>query len=107
MVVSASAYEVGAQSWWDILYPANALANGQWWVMTNQCGGEGRSALLGASRVIAPDGHIEVEGVRMQPDRDGTDLLVATLDLAAGIADADSQSAVLWAETGSAAARAG
>jgi len=107
VVVSASAYEVGAESWWDILYPANALANGQWWVMTNQCGGEGGSALLGASRVVAPDGHVVAEAVRARPGRDGTDLLVVTVDLAAGIAEADDQSAALWADAGAAAVRTG
>src|SRR5215831_14331661 len=38
VVVQASAYEVEAESWWDRLYPARALENGQWWVMSNQCG---------------------------------------------------------------------
>ncbi len=103
VVVSASAYEVGAESWWDILYPANALANGQWWVMTNQCGGE----LLGASRVISPDGRVVVEGRRSREGGDGTDLLVVTLDLAAGIAEADEHSAALWAEPQVAGATAG
>ena len=106
VVVSASAYEVGAESWWDILYPANALANGQWWVMTNQCGGDDASALLGASRVIAPDGRIVAEGVRTQPGRDGTDLLVVTVDVAAGIGAADEHSAALWTDNGQVAPRA-
>lgn len=94
VVVSASAYEVAAESWWDILYPANALANGQWWVMTNQCGGD----LLGASRVTAPNGHVLAEGKRLQPGNDGTDLLVVTFDLANGIEESDENSSALWAE---------
>lgn len=103
VVISAAAYEVAAASWWDILYPANALANGQWWVMTNQCGGE----LLGASRVIAPDGRVVAEGVRTQPGRDGTDLLVVTCDLRAGIAEADEHSSALWVETRAVAVQTG
>jgi predicted amidohydrolase len=98
LVISASAYEVGASTWWDVLYPANALVNGQWWVMTNQCGGEGDAALLGASRVIAPDGSTVVQGVRWdEPGRtDGTDLLVTTVDLTAGSTRADQDSSALW-----------
>jgi len=57
VVIEPCAYETAAESWWDVLYPANALANGQWWVMVNQCGGE----LLGKSRIIAPDGSITAE----------------------------------------------
>jgi predicted amidohydrolase len=97
VIVSASAYEVGAETWWDILYTANALANGQWWVMTNQCGGSGGSALLGASRVIAPDGGVVAEAPRSRAGLDGTELLVVTVDLAAGISRADRESAPLWA----------
>lgn len=98
VVVSGSAYEVGAASWWDLLYPANALLNGQWWVMTNQCGGSGDAALLGASRVIAPDGSVVAEAARHGSGAGGTEHLVVTLDLAEGIARADRESAALWAE---------
>ena len=41
VIAQASAYEAEAESWWDRLYPARALENGQWWVMSNQCGGFG------------------------------------------------------------------
>ena len=38
IVLHPAAYEVAAERWWDVLYPANALANGQWWISVNQCG---------------------------------------------------------------------
>ena len=60
IVIEPAAYETPAETWWDVLYPANALVNGQWWVMANQCGGE----LLGRT---AADGtfawHFDTEGV--------------------------------------------
>jgi predicted amidohydrolase len=92
VVVAPCAYEVGTESWWDVLYPANALANGQWWVMVNQCGGE----LLGKSRIIAPDGAVVAEACRVG-HCDGPDLLVATLDIAAGIREAERTAGALWA----------
>jgi predicted amidohydrolase len=64
LVLHPSAYELAAERWWDVLYPANALANGQWWVSVNQCGTTPSGTLLGASRVIAPDGAIMAEAVR-------------------------------------------
>ncbi|GAA2876160.1 carbon-nitrogen hydrolase family protein [Nonomuraea rubra] len=99
VVVSVSAYETGAERWWDLLYPAQALANGQWWIMANQCGGAGPSGLLGASRVIAPDGRIVAEAPRVTAGQGPVPeehLLVADLDLAAGIAAADRDAAPLW-----------
>ncbi|MFI7610274.1 carbon-nitrogen hydrolase family protein [Nonomuraea terrae] len=101
VVVSISAYETGAARWWDLLYPAQALANGQWWLMANQCGGAGPSGLLGGSRVMAPDGRTVAEAPRATT---GTapapapeeHLLVADLDLAAGIEAADRDAAPLW-----------
>ena len=91
VVVAPCAYEVATESWWDILYPANALVNGQWWIMANQCGGE----LLGKSRIIAPDGSIVAQAPRVG-DSDGADLLVATVDLAAGIRAAEGAAGALW-----------
>ncbi len=41
----------------DVLYPALALANSQWWIQSNQCGAHGSTTLLGASRIVAPTGH--------------------------------------------------
>ena len=91
VVIAPCAYEVATESWWDILYPANALVNGQWWIMANQCGGE----LLGKSRIIAPDGSIVAQAPRVG-DSDGADLLVATVDLAAGIRAAEGAAGALW-----------
>ena len=64
LVVHPSAYELAAESWWDTLYPANALTNGLWWISVNQCGTNGGTTQLGASRVISPQGTIVYESVR-------------------------------------------
>jgi predicted amidohydrolase len=93
VVVEPAAYEITAESWWDVLYPANALVNGQWWVMANQCGGD----LLGKSRIIAPDGTIAAQASRVGQG-ESTELLIATLDLAGGIREAERTAAALWAE---------
>jgi predicted amidohydrolase len=96
VVISVSAYEAATESWWDILYPANALANGQWWVMANQSGGEGPNALLGRSRIIAPNGSVVAEAPRYDADRDEGHLLVAALDLSAAVAAAEQAAGALW-----------
>ena len=57
LVVAPSAYEVEGATTWDVLYPALALANSQWWIQSNQCGAHGTTTLLGASRIVAPTGH--------------------------------------------------
>ncbi|GAA2074805.1 carbon-nitrogen family hydrolase [Pseudolysinimonas kribbensis] len=95
IVVSPCAYEVGAESWWDLLYPANALANGQWWIMANQRGGD----LLGASRVIAPDGSILAELPRLGDDArpPAPETLVVSVDLQEGIDRAQREAGALWA----------
>lgn len=58
VVLLPSAYESAASTWWDTLYPANALANGQWWIMANQHGDNGGLELLGGSQVISPSGAV-------------------------------------------------
>jgi predicted amidohydrolase len=93
IVVEPAAYEVAAETWWDILYPANALANGQWWVMANQCGDE----LLGKSKVIGPDGTIVAQAGRVG-ETDPAELLVVTVDFDSGIHEADRTAAALWAD---------
>lgn len=100
IVVAPCAYEVGAESWWDLLYPANALVNGQWWVMSNQCGED----LLGKSKIIAPDGTVVVQAARVDQSH-GPELLVATLDLRSGIRDAERVAGALWADDTTAAPR--
>jgi predicted amidohydrolase len=64
LVIAPSAYEVGAATWWDRLYPATAMLNGQWWIMTNQAGTHGGFTLLGASKVVSPLGDVVVEAPR-------------------------------------------
>lgn len=89
IVVAPCAYETAAESWWDLLYPANALVNGQWWIMSNQVGGK----LLGRSRVIAPDGSTLAEAERVATP--GSETIVLDVDLLAGIAVADKESGAL------------
>lgn len=93
IVVEPAAYEAAAETWWDVLYPANALVNGQWWVMANQCGGE----LLGKSKVIAPDATTVAQAGRVG-EACRSELLVVTVDLDSGIQEADRTTAALWAD---------
>jgi predicted amidohydrolase len=58
IVLHPSAYEAAMESWWDTIYPAQALCNGQWWISANLHGGVGADRMLGGSRVIGPDGPI-------------------------------------------------
>jgi predicted amidohydrolase len=97
VVISVSAYETATESWWDILYPANALANGQWWLMANQSGGKGPNALLGRSRIIAPDGAVIAEAPRWDGNGNETYLLVTSLDLSTAVATAEHDAGALWA----------
>jgi predicted amidohydrolase len=94
IVVEPCAYEVAAETWWDTLYPANALANGQWWLMSNQCGGE----LLGKSKVIAPDGSTVAEAGRVGDGTADPELLVVSVDLQAAIHEAQENAGALWAD---------
>ena len=90
-----AAYEVGAEHWWDLLHPAHALANGQWWVTVNQCGGSGSGAMFGRSRAIAPDGQV----VAVAPGLEAADelhLMTCDVDLEGGLRRADHDSAALW-----------
>jgi predicted amidohydrolase len=106
VVVSMSAYEVAAERWWDLLHPAQALAHGQWWLMVNQCGGSGPSALLGGSRVIAPSGDVVAEAPRVHAGI-GEHLLVAEVDVTGGLAEWDRTSSLLWIEGDQLSASAG
>jgi predicted amidohydrolase len=98
VVLQASAYEAEAESWWDRLYPARALENGQWWVMSNQCGQTPSGALLGGSQVISPLGHIVGRAAKVhQLARPATPtLLVAELELREELAKADRVNSALW-----------
>jgi predicted amidohydrolase len=97
-VVHVCAYEIEAASWWDRLYPAHALENGQWWFMSNQCGTNPSGTLLGGSQIIAPSGEVVVQASRA--DRPGTapqpELLVFEVPLVEAIERADQESPVLW-----------
>ncbi len=67
LIVAPAAYEVEGATAWDLLYPALALTNSQWWVQSNQCGAHATSTLLGASRIIAPTGTVVAEASRTVP----------------------------------------
>jgi predicted amidohydrolase len=98
VVVQASAYEVEAEGWWDGLYPARALENGQWWVMSNQCGRTPSGALLGGSQVISPLGRVVSRAVKVHElaSSAGEALLVAEIALQAELAEADRLNSALW-----------
>ena len=98
VVVQASAYELEAESWWDTLYPARALENGQWWVMSNQCGRTPSGALLGGSQIISPHGVIVSRAVKVHEltGQGGPALLVAEIALREELAWADRVNSALW-----------
>jgi predicted amidohydrolase len=82
LVVAPSAYEVEGATTWDVLYPALALANSQWWIQANQCGAHATTTLLGASRIVAPTGTVVVEATRAVPGcTHPPELLVQRIDL--------------------------
>ena len=82
LVVAPSAYEVEGATTWDVLYPALALANSQWWVQSNQCGAHATTTLLGASRIVAPTGTVVAEATRAVPGgAHSPELLVQRIDL--------------------------
>jgi predicted amidohydrolase len=82
LVVAPSAYEIEGAMTWDLLYPALALVNSQWWVQSNQCGAHGTTTLLGASRVVAPTGTVVAEATRTTPGGiRPPELLVQRIDL--------------------------
>jgi predicted amidohydrolase len=98
VVVQASAYEAEAEDWWDGLYPARALENGQWWVMSNQCGRTPSGTLLGGSQVISPLGRVVSRAVKCHElsGPAGPELLVAEIALREELAKADRLNAALW-----------
>ena len=81
LVMLPSAYEWEARTYWDLLYPAAALANGQWWVMVNQCGSTASGTLLGGSKVISPAGRVIAQARRAKPgDVPEPELLLCRLE---------------------------
>jgi predicted amidohydrolase len=82
LVLAPSAYEIEGATTWDVLYPALALSNSQWWVQSNQCGAHATTTLLGASRIVAPTGTIVAEATRTAPGGiHPPELLVQRIDL--------------------------
>jgi predicted amidohydrolase len=82
LVLAPSAYEVEGATAWDLLYPALALTNSQWWIQANQAGSHSSSTLLGASRIVAPTGTIVAEATRTVPGCTyPAELLVHRIDL--------------------------
>src|SRR5579859_2294958 len=101
VAVQASAYEAEAESWWDTLYPARALENGQWWVMSNQCGQTPSGSLLGGSQIISPLGRVVSRAAKARELTEtkfpvGPALLVTEIALRAELAEADRLNAALW-----------
>lgn len=98
VVLLPSAYETAAAPWWDTLYPASALANGQWWIMANQHGDNGGLELLGGSQVIAPDGTVAAAAPRGKSAADDIcHYLIARLPLRESLAQAAQESGPLLA----------
>jgi predicted amidohydrolase len=98
VVVQSSAYELEAESWWDTLYPARALENGQWWLMSNQCGRTPSGALLGGSQLISPLGGVVSRAAKVHElaGEDERTLLVAEIALREELAEADRLNSALW-----------
>jgi predicted amidohydrolase len=101
LVLHPAAYELAAARWWDVLYPANALANGQWWISVNQCGATPSGTLLGASRVLSPLGEAVVEAGRaLEGTTPPADEVVVELPLAAALAAWDRECGALLEPAG-------
>ncbi len=82
LVLAPSACMVEAAAAWELLHPAFALANSQWWVQANQAGTHGASTLLGASRIIAPTGTVVAGAPEALPGRPSpAELVVHRIDL--------------------------
>jgi predicted amidohydrolase len=82
LVLAACACEVEAAPAWDLLHPAYALANSQWWLEANQAGTHPTSTLLGASRIIAPTGTVVATAQTAVPGRPSpAELVVHRIDL--------------------------
>ncbi len=82
LVLAACACEVEAAPAWDLLHPAYALANSQWWLEANQAGTHATSTLLGASRIIAPTGTVVAVAPTAVPGRPTpAELVVHRIDL--------------------------
>jgi predicted amidohydrolase len=94
LVLHPSAYEAAAASWWDTIYPAQALCNGQWWIGANLHGGPDR--MLGGSRIIAPDGRTVAAAPRHRDHVAAPELLVTDIALDDELAAAAAAGGLLW-----------
>jgi predicted amidohydrolase len=101
LVLHPSAYEAAVDRWWDTIYPAHALCNGQWWISANQHGGSSADRMLGGSRVIAPDGRTVAAAPRHRYLVTAPELLVADIAVDDELAASAASAGLLW----SAAAR--
>jgi predicted amidohydrolase len=82
LVLAPCACEVEAAAAWDLLPPALALTNSQWWLQANQAGTHAASTLLGASRIIAPTGTVVATATSAVPGRPSpAELVVHRIDL--------------------------
>src|ERR1700691_5739333 len=96
LVLHPSAYEATAERWWDVIYPAQALCNGQWWISANQHGGAPAGRMLGGSRVISPDGRTVAAAPRHRDAVTAPELLVADLAVDDELSAAAAVGAMLW-----------
>jgi predicted amidohydrolase len=96
IVLHPSAYEAAAENWWDTIYPAQALCNGQWWISANQHGGSGSDRMLGGSRIIAPDGRTVAAAPRHRELVSAPELLVTDLAVGDELTAAAATNRVLW-----------
>ena len=97
IVLHPSAYETEATTWWETLYPANALANGQWWIMANQAGTNPSGSLLGGSRVISPFGEVIAGATVVRAGEPAEpELLVVDVELGELLDRAERENGVLW-----------
>jgi predicted amidohydrolase len=82
LVLAPAATEVEGAPTWDLLHPALALTNSQWWVQANQAGSHRTSTLLGASRIIAPTGTVVAHaGAAIPGCASAAELVVHRIDL--------------------------
>jgi predicted amidohydrolase len=82
LVLAPCACEVEAAAAWDLLHPALALTNSQWWLQANQAGTHATTTLLGASRIIAPTGTVVAGATSAVPGRPSpAELVVHRIDL--------------------------
>jgi predicted amidohydrolase len=96
VVIQVNAYETDAEAWWDRIYPAHALVNGQWWIMANQCGTRGETTFLGGSRVISPLGEVVAKAPKARlGETPRPALLVHTIELDRLIHRSDEEAGVL------------